>query len=79
MRADWNINDHQKFMIRYNYTTQKKDNNLVGAALGIKGTPCKSLFHEFPEFHVARHERRTFSHSRIIQLFIKKHNKPNSR
>ena len=39
MRADWNINDHQKFMIRYNYTTQKKDINLVGAALGIKGTP----------------------------------------
>lgn len=38
-RLDWNINDRHKFMLRYNYTTHQKDNNVVGPALGIKGSP----------------------------------------
>lgn len=38
-RVDWNINDHHKLMLRYNYTGQKKDNTLVGGALGISGGP----------------------------------------
>lgn len=38
-RLDWNINDHHKFMLRYNYTSHRKDNSPVGAALGISGTP----------------------------------------
>ena len=38
-RLDWNITDNHRFMLRYNYTGQKKDNNLVGAALNISGAP----------------------------------------
>ena len=38
-RMDWNITDKHRFMLRYNYTGQKKDNNLVGSALSINGGP----------------------------------------
>ena len=38
-RLDWNINDYHKLMLRYNYTTNKKDNNVIGPALGITGGP----------------------------------------
>ena len=38
-RADWNINDRNKMMLRLNYTAYKDDNNLVGNALSINGNP----------------------------------------
>ena len=38
-RLDWNISDQHRLMVRYNYTGQEKDNNLVGSALGINGGP----------------------------------------
>jgi len=38
-RFDWNLHDNHKLMIRYNYTTNKKDNSPIGAALGIAGNP----------------------------------------
>lgn len=38
-RLDWNISEKHHLMFRYNYTGQEKDNNLVGAALGIAGGP----------------------------------------
>lgn len=38
-RMDWNISERHKLMVRYNYTSQQKDNNVVGAALNINGAP----------------------------------------
>lgn len=38
-RVDWNISDRHRLMLRYNYTGQEKDNNLLGAALNITGGP----------------------------------------
>ena len=38
-RIDWNISEKHKMMLRYNYTSQQQDNNLVGNALGINGGP----------------------------------------
>lgn len=38
-RVDWNITDRHRLMLRYNYTGQSKDNNVVGAALNISGAP----------------------------------------
>lgn len=38
-RIDWNISNRHKFMLRYNYSSQKKDNPVVNAAQGIKGAP----------------------------------------
>lgn len=38
-RVDWNISDHHQLMLRYNYSGQAKDKNLVGAALDISGLP----------------------------------------
>ncbi len=32
-RVDWNINKRHKLMLRYNYVSNEKDNNVVGAAL----------------------------------------------
>lgn len=38
-RVDWNITDNHRLMLRYNYTGQGRDNNLVGSALSIDGGP----------------------------------------
>lgn len=38
-RVDWNISDRNRLMFRYNYTSQQKDNNVVGAALDVNGSP----------------------------------------
>lgn len=38
-RIDWNITDNHRLMFRYNYTSQQKDNNVVGPALSINGAP----------------------------------------
>lgn len=38
-RIDWNINNRHKLMLRYNYVYSEKDNNVVGTALGISGSP----------------------------------------
>lgn len=38
-RVDWNISERHRLMLRYNYTGQEKDKNLLGAALNINGGP----------------------------------------
>lgn len=38
-RMDWNISDAHKLMVRYNYTSQQKMNNVVGPSLEISGGP----------------------------------------
>lgn len=38
-RLDWNLHERHKLMLRYNYVSDEKDNNVVGGALGISGTP----------------------------------------
>lgn len=38
-RLDWNITDKHRLMLRYNYTGQQKDNNVVGGSLGLADPP----------------------------------------
>lgn len=38
-RLDWNISSSHRLMIRYNYTSNKTDNNVVGAAFNLNGAP----------------------------------------
>lgn len=38
-RLDWNITDKHRLMLRYNYTGQKRDNNVVGGALYLPDPP----------------------------------------
>lgn len=46
-RLDWNINDDHKFMMRYNYVSNRQDQNVVGAALGISGGPVSQYSMSF--------------------------------
>lgn len=38
-RLDWNISDRHRLMMRYNFTSNKTDNNVVGAAFNMNGNP----------------------------------------
>lgn len=38
-RIDWNIDDRHHLMVRYNQVNTKKDNNVVGASLGLGQHP----------------------------------------
>lgn len=38
-RLDWNITGRHRLMFRYNHTSNKADNNVVGAAFNINGMP----------------------------------------
>ena len=41
-RLDWNINDRHKLMFRYNYSSKKQDQPVVGAAHGVTGAPMSA-------------------------------------
>lgn len=41
-RLDWNISDRHKLMFRYNYSSNKQDRPVVGAAHGVSGAPMSA-------------------------------------
>ena len=46
-RLDWNISDRHRLMFRYNYTSNKTDNNVVGAAFNMNGGPVSKYSMSF--------------------------------
>lgn len=46
-RLDWNISDRHRLMVRYNYTSNKTDNNVVGAAFNLNGNPVSKYSMSF--------------------------------
>lgn len=41
-RLDWNINDRHKLMFRYNYSSKKQEQPVVGPAQGVTGGPMSA-------------------------------------
>lgn len=46
-RLDWNITARHRLMLRYNHTSNKTDNNVVGAAFNMNGNPVSKYSMSF--------------------------------